>query len=121
MYIIKIFLLKVIFLKNLFFFFNIKSIFYKKKFFFYKKDIFIKKLILCLDCHEGINYSLYPELYKIPLIKNQNNEYLEDSINLYKNFERKSFYMNFISKNLSSLNICYLSFFFSFENEIYKR
>lgn len=117
----KIFILKINFFLKFFFLKKIFFFLYKKKFFVFKKKFFIKKLLLCIDCHDNNNYNLYPELFKIPVIKNQNLEYFTDSIDYYRFFDRKSSYMNFIVKYLSNIDIWRIAQFICFKDEKYKR
>lgn len=72
------------------------------------------KVELCIGCHGIPNYkSVYPEVYRVPMIGGQNAKYLESALKAYRSGERKHPSMRGIAGSLSDQEISALAAYYS--------
>lgn len=72
------------------------------------------KVELCIGCHGIPNYkSVYPEVYRVPMIGGQNAKYIENALKAYRSGERKHPSMRGIAGSLSDQEISALAAYYS--------
>lgn len=72
------------------------------------------KVSMCIGCHGIPGYrASFPEVYSVPMIAGQNNEYIQAALRAYASGERTHPTMDAIAKSLSDKDIADLSAYYS--------
>jgi cytochrome c553 len=72
------------------------------------------KIDMCIGCHGIPGYkSVFPEVYRVPLIGGQSAKYIENALNAYKKGERKHPSMNGIAASMSDQDIADVAAYYS--------
>ncbi|MBU9268139.1 c-type cytochrome [Burkholderia gladioli] len=72
------------------------------------------KAAMCIGCHGIEDYrTAYPEVYRVPLLGGQNQQYLENALKAYRKKDRHFASMNAIAASLSDQDIADLAAYYA--------
>ncbi|MBI0327707.1 c-type cytochrome [Burkholderia plantarii] len=72
------------------------------------------KAAMCIGCHGIEDYrTAYPEVYRVPLIGGQNQQYLENALKAYRKKDRHFASMNAIAASLTDQDIADLAAYYA--------
>lgn len=72
------------------------------------------KVAMCIGCHGIADYrAAYPEVYRVPLLGGQNQQYLESALKAYRAKQRHFGSMNAIAASLSDQDIADLAAYYA--------
>ncbi|WP_269505501.1 c-type cytochrome [Burkholderia sp. IMCC1007] len=72
------------------------------------------KAAMCIGCHGIQDYrAAYPEVYRVPVIGGQNQQYLENALKAYRKKDRHFPSMNAIAGSLTDQDIADLSAYYA--------
>ncbi|MCQ0029624.1 c-type cytochrome [Burkholderia glumae] len=72
------------------------------------------KAAMCIGCHGIEDYrTAYPEVYRVPLIGGQSQQYLENALKAYRQKDRHFASMNAIAASLSDQDIADLAAYYA--------
>lgn len=72
------------------------------------------KVAMCVGCHAIPGYkTVYPEVYRVPLLGGQSAKYLESALKAYRKGDRKHQSMQGIAGSLSDQDIADLAAYYS--------
>ena len=73
-----------------------------------------QKIAMCIGCHGIIGYQAsFPEVYKVPMISGQNENYLSSALHAYKKGERRHPTMRAVSETLTEQDIADVSAYYA--------
>lgn len=72
------------------------------------------KVAMCIGCHGIPDYrTAYPEVYRVPILGGQNQQYLENALHAYKKGDRHFQTMHAITASLSDQDIADLAAYYA--------
>ncbi|GAB7539580.1 cytochrome c [Burkholderia sp. 22PA0099] len=72
------------------------------------------KAAMCIGCHGIEDYrTAYPEVYRVPLLGGQNQQYLENALKAYRKKDRHFASMNAIAASLTDQDIADLAAYYA--------
>jgi cytochrome c553 len=72
------------------------------------------KVAMCVGCHGIPEYrAAYPEVYRVPLLAGQNQQYIESALKAYRAKQRHFGSMNAIAASLSDQDIADLAAYYA--------
>ncbi len=73
-----------------------------------------RKVAMCIGCHGIEEYRVaYPEVYRVPFLGGQNQQYLESALHAYKEKKRHFPSMNAMAASLSEQDIADLAAYYA--------
>jgi cytochrome c553 len=77
------------------------------------------KAAMCIGCHGIEDYrTAYPEVYRVPLLGGQNQQYLEHALRAYRAKERHFAPMNAIAASLTDQDIADLAAYYAAQTAV---
>lgn len=72
------------------------------------------KAAMCIGCHGIADYrAAYPEVYRVPLLGGQNQQYLENALKAYRKKDRHFPSMNAVAGSLTDQDIADLAAYYA--------
>ncbi|MBN3725655.1 c-type cytochrome [Burkholderia sp. Ac-20379] len=72
------------------------------------------KAAMCIGCHGIEDYrTAYPEVYRVPLLGGQNQQYLENALKAYRKKDRHFASMNAVAASLTDQDIADLAAYYA--------